>query len=168
MLILGFYSEKDLITKFPLHPIFIAVYPVIFLYSHNIKEVYINSIFLPIFVILLITSLATVVLNYFLKNLHKASFLTSFLLVSFFSYGHVISFFEGVRLEIMGVNIFYEYILLDLWIALTLVIIFFTFRSRGGFHNITPPINLVCRLLLEKKTKESIESLISTFIPFSS
>ena len=145
---IGRFRLINLITKFPLHPIFIAIYPVVFLYSHNIKEVYINSIFLPIFVILLITSLATIVLSYFLKNLHKASFLTSFLLVSFFSYGHVVSFFGGVKLEIMRVNIFNDYILLDFWIALTFIIIFFTLRSRKGFRNITPSINIISAFLV--------------------
>jgi len=72
-----------------IHPVLLAVYPVLFLYSHNIGEVRFGDAVGPVLVILAVTLAAWVLLRILAGSWHKSAMITSFLLLLFFSYGHI-------------------------------------------------------------------------------
>jgi hypothetical protein len=80
-----------MILKKPLviHPVLLAVYPVLFLYSRNIGQVSFSDTIEPILVILAVTIAAWAFLRVLTRSWHKSAMITSFFLLLFFSYGHI-------------------------------------------------------------------------------
>ena len=78
-----------MIRAAPVHPVLFAIFPVVFLVSHNIHEVRASDVLLPAVVILGVTAALFAVLGWIGKDRHKAALLLSIVLVLFFSYGHV-------------------------------------------------------------------------------
>ena len=84
--------------KFILHPFIFSIYPILFLLSHNISKVTRVSYFEIIFLIIIslfITYVILILLKIALKNTEKASILTTFLLLIFYSFGHI----KGIQIE---------------------------------------------------------------------
>ena len=76
-----------------LHPFLFALFPVLFLYSHNISQLSINEIFLPSAIVLGFTAIAVPLLWLILKkDGKKAGIITTVFLVFFFSYGRIYEF----------------------------------------------------------------------------
>src|SRR3990172_13379693 len=96
---------KNLNLTFPFHPFFLAIFPILFLYSHNIKELFINSTFLPLAVTIVLTSFLTIVLKVFMKDFKKVAAFVSLLLVLFFSYGHILNLMKNFELSLLGYSI---------------------------------------------------------------
>ena len=81
-----------------LHPFIFSIYPILFLLSHNIAKVTRASYFEIIFLIIIapiITYIILIFLKLILKNVEKASVLTTFLLLIFYSFGHL----KGIQIE---------------------------------------------------------------------
>lgn len=93
-----------------IHPILFAIFPILFLFSHNIEQVSTNQIVIPIVVTILFTLVCWILLSLFIKNKQKAELIISVFLLWFFSYGH---FFKGI----IGFSIWF--------IIVTLSVIFF-------------------------------------------
>jgi hypothetical protein len=93
--------KKNLI----IHPVLLAVYPVLFLYSHNIGQVCFSDAVEPTIVILVVTVAAWAFLNVFIRSWHKSAMITSFLLLLFFSYGHVRALL-GTKISVFSLNWF--------------------------------------------------------------
>ena len=84
--------------KFIFHPFIFSIYPILFLLSHNIAKVTRASYFEIIFLIIIapiITYIILIFLKLILKNVEKASVLTTFLLLIFYSFGHL----KGIQIE---------------------------------------------------------------------
>ena len=84
--------------KFILHPFIFSIYPILFLLSHNISKVTRVSYFEIIFLIIIslfITYVILILLKIALKNTEKASISTTFLLLIFYSFGHI----KGIQIE---------------------------------------------------------------------
>src|SRR4030067_3229080 len=96
---------KNLNLTFPFHPFFLAIFPVLFLYSHNIKEVFINSTFLPLTVALTLTFFLTFIFKIFMKDYRKVATFVSLLLVLFFSYGHVLNLLKDFEFSLLDYSI---------------------------------------------------------------
>jgi hypothetical protein len=77
--------KKNLI----IHPVLLAVYPVLFLYSHNIGQVRFGDAVGPVLVILAVTIAAWGLLRVLTRSWHKSAMITSFFLLLFFSYEHI-------------------------------------------------------------------------------
>ena len=72
-----------------IHPALLAVYPVLFLYSHNIGQVYFGDTIKPVLVILAVTVAAWALLRVLTRSWHKSAMITSLFLLLFFSYGRI-------------------------------------------------------------------------------
>ncbi|TEB04614.1 Sulfatase [Pelotomaculum schinkii] len=72
-----------------IHPFLFSIFPALFLYSHNIKEASINQIFLPIIFSFTFTFFLFIILYLGIKDITKASLITSVFVVMFFTYGHL-------------------------------------------------------------------------------
>lgn len=71
------------------HPILVALFPVLFLYAHNAQEASPRELVVPVLLVLSVTILLWLVLALAFRNVLKGGLLTSFLLVLFFSTGHL-------------------------------------------------------------------------------
>jgi hypothetical protein len=78
-----------------IHPFLFAIYPIIALRNYNIIYVNITSVVRSIGISLLLTSLLCLLLRSFIKNVDKASLITTFAVILFFSYGHVYLQFQA-------------------------------------------------------------------------
>lgn len=68
-------------------PFLIGIYPVIFLYSHNVKEMSFSHILTPLVLTLLFSAVIFGIVKFLLKNTIKSSLATSILLFIFLNYG---------------------------------------------------------------------------------
>lgn len=71
------------------HPILFAVFPVLFLYAHNITEASADMVLVPILSSVLGALLLWLLLSFVLRSTLKAGLATTILVVLFFSYGRV-------------------------------------------------------------------------------
>ena len=71
-----------------IHPILFAIYPVLFLYSHNIYNVPLRGLFLPLLIVPLFVLSLWLVLRFVLKSGMKAGFIVSIIIIMITFYGH--------------------------------------------------------------------------------
>ena len=79
-----------------IHPFLFAIFPIMLLYSQNIHLLPIEEIIIPILLVVGLSTISWITLNYFLRNLLKAGLIVSLFLVVFFSYGHVYNILDDV------------------------------------------------------------------------
>jgi hypothetical protein len=77
---------------FVIHPVLFALFPILFLFAHNMKEMSLGETLRPTVLVLSFTLLLWLVLALLSKNLRKAAIITSIFLMLFFSYGHILDF----------------------------------------------------------------------------
>src|SRR3989344_3498677 len=94
-----------------LYPFLLAIYPVLFLFSHNIGESAYREMGWPLFLVLAGVALLFILLKLFVKDKLKISLILSLFLIFFFSYGYVheiikkwelLSFFARHRYLMLG------------------------------------------------------------------
>jgi hypothetical protein len=73
----------------PFHPFLLSFYPVLALLSFNISQVDIWVVWRPLLVVTIGTMIILGFLAVFIKPLQKTAVVTSFILLMFFSYGHI-------------------------------------------------------------------------------
>ncbi len=87
---------------FTFHPYLFAIFPILFLYSHNIRQLSMVSFYevLVLVAILLgFTAIAVVILwLIFRKDSNKAGIVVSIFLVLFFSYGRIYELVVGFKI----------------------------------------------------------------------
>ena len=102
-----------------IHPFILAVYPVLFLYSHNIGQISTFEVFIPVFISLCFTTVILIVLRWIMSENHKAGLVTSLFLLLFFSYGHLFNIMlplkqtnrdlviKHLSISVLGIIVFY-------------------------------------------------------------
>ena len=117
--------------SFVLHPFFFAIYPMLFFYSHNIKELTLNVVFLPMAIILGLCLILWFILLLF-KN--QGGIVLSLFFIIFFSYGHLSRLFFG---EV--VPLFFSVVYLLVFLALTVGV----FKLKGDLIKFTSILNII-------------------------
>jgi hypothetical protein len=81
------------------HPLFLAIFPVLFLFSQNMAHLTWRQIFLSMAGTVFFTFVFWEILGLVLRNREKSAFLISLFLILFFSFGHFLNFSRswGVR-----------------------------------------------------------------------
>ncbi|MDC0358736.1 sulfatase-like hydrolase/transferase [Oligoflexia bacterium] len=132
----------------PLHPFFVAVYPILFLYSYNITLFPGHVIIRPICLMLSLVVLFLVLLGRILGNWRKAGVLISFVLVVFFSFGHVLGGFgdEFQTVELAGIS--FQRLLVMTWLIIFAVGSFVIIRCRCNLSAVTQFLNVTAGLLV--------------------
>lgn len=72
-----------------IHPYLFAVFPVLFLYSHNIEQLTFSDTLFPMGILLGSVILIVLFSRIIFKNYQKAGLIISFFLILFYTYGHV-------------------------------------------------------------------------------
>jgi hypothetical protein len=140
------------ISKLWFYPFLIAAYPIVALLANNIQEVQIGVAVLPLLISLVFAGIVLVVNRLFLKNWSRAALLTSFILVLFFSYGHIYLVFEKV--QIAGIFIGRHRILMPIYAVLFVFGLLLSTRWINVFQEVNQIMNVfaitaICISLLQ-------------------
>jgi len=87
------------------HPLLLSIFPVVFLYSHNIGEAFISQALLPLGVCLAGGILLWGAIFIILRDKLKSGMLTSLLLIYFFSYGHFFGLVDNAQIGSFKIGI---------------------------------------------------------------
>ncbi|MFP4467246.1 MAG: hypothetical protein ACLFP1_09355, partial [Candidatus Goldiibacteriota bacterium] len=84
--------------RFPLHTPLLALYPIIFLFTYNISEMYLNEIFMPLLISLGCALGVFGILYLFMRDVIKSGIIASSAVIFFFAYGHIAAAFDVLGL----------------------------------------------------------------------
>ena len=131
---------------FPIHVIFLAIFPVIFLFSENMHELVPTDIIIPLLIIIPISLTVFYVLKLIFKDSNKAALIVSMGLILFFTYGHFYNIFKGFTIfeEDIGRH---RYIIIPFVLSFVIPI-FFIIKSKIDFKNITKIVNVISIVLI--------------------
>lgn len=144
-----FYNLFSLKIKksFILHPFLFAIYPSLFLFSHNLDQgVSYSEIIIPSVIALCFTLLLILLSGFIFKNSNKAGIFVFIILFLFFSYGHVHILTEGWRIGgfLIGRN---RYLLLT-WGILFICATYSLKKARRNLYKLTNFLNIVALSLI--------------------
>jgi len=125
------------------YPLLFAIFPILFLYAHNIAETSLNQIWLPLVISLAATLVLWAVLSLILDSLSKAGFATAIFLVFFFSYGRL---YDG--LNYLGVFVPKHAYLLPSVLFILGYCVYFISRTKRDFRITTRLLNIVAVALI--------------------
>ncbi len=91
------------LLNIPFHPLFFSIYPTLALYAVNIHEVSSFVIWRPLIIILIAASLLLLTSRLVLHNWQKASLVSSFIIMLFFSYGRLYELLKTTPLVEMNI-----------------------------------------------------------------
>ena len=84
-----------------LHPFFIALSPVLFLYAYNVEQVLVGDTLISALIVLVLAIIVLGLFSAIFRDLRKGALAASFFLILFFSYGHLFALKElySIRLR---------------------------------------------------------------------
>lgn len=82
------------------------------------------------------------------RDLKKAAVENSFLILLFFSYGHVVNLINGFNFKIFRFDIFQEDVIFYIWIVIALLGSFLILQSTKNFSSVTVLLNVIALLLI--------------------
>jgi len=130
-----------------IHPFLFAIFPILFLISHNIGQmVSFFEALMPTTIILGFTFLLLLSSGMIFKDNKKAGIVVSISLILFFSYGHVFNVIQGWEIGNFVIGR-HRYLLLT-WGTLFTCSAYFTIKTRRDLHNLTNILNVVALSLV--------------------
>jgi len=116
-----------------LYPFLFSLYPILELRNFNITYVGLPSIVRPILLSLLVTALTWGLLKHLTKDLHKAGIITTLIVTSFYSYGHL--YISGESFLNITIRHRYLSILFGVLIAVLSALILWKLKDPKGIVN---------------------------------
>jgi len=129
-----------------IHPIIIAIFPVLALYAHNIRNTELRQLVLPLSCILITTLIVWVLLRRLTRHAEKAALMTSAALFFFFAYGHVFEIINSIVKPDNAAQI--DWILLPGWTVLLAIISVWLYKTRLQLTTFTKLINVFSLTLI--------------------
>ncbi len=129
-----------------IHPFLFAIFPVLFLYTYNIGEVFFPEILLPSAIIIGLTVLLFCLTWLILRDSQKTGLVISISLFLFFTYGHIYDLARGWK--IFGFNIGDHKYFILIWLFLLVLGIFLTIRTKRNLENLSRVLNVVAFFLM--------------------
>lgn len=137
---------KRLKVPITTHIFIFPIAPILFLYSTNIKEVFLNQT-IPLILYSLGTSIFVFsLLKIILKNNQKAAIITSILLIVFFTYGHIFGLIEENML--FGFQYGRNKIFLPVTTILLMVVVSFIIKVKFDLKTISKFFNIFAILFI--------------------
>jgi hypothetical protein len=130
--------------KWLIHPFLIGIFPILFLYAHNISFIHIKEIIQPILVVIICTYILLLITKPFFKSRNKAGIISSIILLIFFSY-------QAIHLKLLywfGEENAKQSVLISVFTILVIAIAYFLIKSRSAFARLTKAINFFSILLV--------------------
>ena len=123
------------------HPIFVAIFPILIIYSQNVGRVNVEDLILPIVLVSLFSVSVYYILKFILKNPFKAALIVTIILILVFAYGHVYYLLNDVSIDEfdLGRNRY----LIPAFGLIMGISIFFTVKAKRVFDNATSILNVI-------------------------
>jgi len=116
-----------------IHPFLFAIFPIVFIYTHNIHELPIKFIVIPILLALFVIIVILLLLRLLFKSSTKAGIVLSFVLILFIVYGNLHT--ELFGFEIAGINIGSNTILVIPFSIIFGLGIYFLVKTKNKLEN---------------------------------
>ena len=94
---------KNFFKNIPYLPSLYGIFPVLFLFVHNISELQYEMLWLPLFAVIFVILIFTVVLSIFVQDYRKSGLILSLFFMLFLSYGNFKELLLGGWLEDLGI-----------------------------------------------------------------
>lgn len=122
-----------------LHPFLLILYPVLFLYDHNINQLTIRVLLLPLIITWLSTVALYLLLSLWIKNKYKRGIFLSLLIFMVFSYGHLLTLILSADEQGLFFLLYLSACLVASWLIL---------KSKKSFQAANVMVNLTAVFLL--------------------
>ncbi len=96
---IGVNKEVNRLKRIPFHPFLLGIYPVVMMLASNVSQVIFADTVRMLYLSFLLTILVFSFFYVLIRNWQKAALAASFMLILFFSYGHVFSILRDVHIE---------------------------------------------------------------------
>jgi hypothetical protein len=146
------------IKNIPFYPFFFAVFPILALLAHNIKEVDVQVAIRPVALSLLATLGIFLLARLALHSWAKAALVTGLFLALFFSYGHLYYLIRDI--PSIGIRLARHRYFIPVYVVLTLASVAWIWRKVKHPQGITPALNLITLLLLVFPTYQITSALL--------
>src|SRR4030065_1037790 len=132
-----------------IHPLFLALYPPLAFFIHNLSELEPGLIFIPVLAIVGYSLFLWLIINLIFKDFKRSAIFVSLFLIFFFSYGHVSNLLQ----KVIESKLFFKYdgFFLVFWLILFLLTNYFIFKkvnTRQKINQITKFLNIVSLVLV--------------------
>ena len=138
-------KKNNMKKEIAFYPFLFAIFPVIFLYSHNINELSFSTILIPLIVSISITFLFWLIFIFSIKNKQKAALSTFLFVFAFFSYGHFVNLINNIVFKEIDISAIY---LIIFWIILFVSILILVIKMRKKLGNVTQILNIFVSVLV--------------------
>lgn len=127
-----------------IHPILFSIYPILFLYSHNVRELLLADLVLPLVIAIIICSFLFLATRLALKDAYKAGIITSLWILVVFFYGYLVEILSKVDISIKHRHLMPTILFICSYIT------YFIFKSskKDFFKEITKVFNIISLILV--------------------
>ena len=129
------------------HPVLFAIYPVLFLYAHNIKEVDLSQLVFPLLFSIGFASLLWGGLFLLVRDNVKSAVISTIFIVLFFSYGHIFDLLTLLR-HVFDLGTPRHFYLLPLFFLLWAFLFHAVKKTRKELKAMTSFLNLIALVLV--------------------
>lgn len=151
--------------KILFHPFLFALYPILFFFSYNKAELsltdrdFLLSIAISLLVVLLLYLSAKIIT----KNSEKSTAFVSLVVVLFFFYGHARGLISNFYIEVLGVEIGPDKVILFLWGIVFLVSLYLLIKTKKSLAKLSTFLNVVSASVVLISLFQIIPYEIQTF-----
>jgi hypothetical protein len=135
-----------MIRKIPLHPLLLAVAPILALYATNIREIEIGSIIRSIGFSVLFAGVIYLLAKILFGRFHIEAFIPSILLVVFFSYGHIQK--TALTIPWIGSIVGRSVFLIPVITAIVAIAIILIIRNKQRIADINTAFNIFAMIMV--------------------
>ncbi len=136
------------IWRWPLHVLFFGMYPVLFLFGRNQRELEFGVVVLPILLIWLAGFTLVSVLSLLTRSWLRASLLASAFIVIFFTYPHLYDVFGYGKIELLGATLTTSKVTNAIAVLVTIFATAWVMRSRVSLPSLTRVANTTACILV--------------------
>ncbi len=134
--------------SYVIHPFLFAIFPILFLFSHNVGKTSFSETLMPTAIVLGFTLLLLILSGLILRDNKKAGIVVSIFIILLFSYGHVRLVLRGWWQVGIFIKLFRDRYLLAIWGILFTCCAYFVIRTRRNLRNFTNFLNVVAASLV--------------------
>ncbi len=127
------------------YPFLFALFPALFLFTHNIEEASLGALFLPVAMSLILTGLVWLVARLTIKERTKVGLFTFILSFMFFSYGHVYLLLKKPLFDRHKLS---EGAFLIIWGVLFTALAFLAIRTKKSLTGLSTFLNIFVSTLI--------------------
>jgi hypothetical protein len=128
------------ILDYPWHPVLWGIFPVLALYAFNVAEIKLTEAERSFITAFCMALILLPVLRLIIREWHRAAAISLLVLLTFFSYGHVYQFLEGISLA--GFAIGRHRILVPIYLAVFSISGWWIARRKGDLRVMTRALNV--------------------------